>query len=392
MRVRNPAFTADDVAPVYATGATLAAPGINATDNIIPVQVNGTAGYASWGRIMIDRELIDYHGITGNSLLNAVRGMDGSTAVPHVTGTRVGHYQCNLRSQGGVPALAAIPPPDGLRSLNIGVQLQEGWVVGQPGPAAPPGQRPRLLRWNSVAAPNAWANYNAAAININQQLNGISMLSYADGWSVGNRTAATTSGWFFLRWNNPVAGAWARPIMTTAGVTAQNLNSVHMVSATDGWAVGNVLVAPVPATQRWTFLRWNGAAWSRVLVTTPAGSTAVTLNSVNMISATDGWAVGNVLGAWAGAVTQRWAFFRWDGANWIRVAVNTPGVNALTLQEVTCVHANDCWAVGNAGARLHWDGAVWTAVTVPAVAQNLFSVSVIGARQRPQAGWQEDYQ
>ena len=118
----------------------------------------------------------------------------------------------------------------------------------------------------------------------------------------------------------------------------------------------------------------------------------MTLNSVNMISATDGWAVGNVLGAWAGAVTQRWAFFRWDGANWIRVAVNTPGVNALTLQEVTCVHANDCWAVGNAGARLHWDGAVWTAVTVPAVAQNLFSVSVIGARQRPQAGWQEDYQ
>ena len=166
-----------------------------------------------------------------------------------------------------------------------------------------------------------------------------------------------------------------------------------MISATDGWAVGNALAAPIPANQRWTFLRWNIPAantWNRLLVTT-VGTNAVTLNSVNMISATDGWTVGNRIAA----APNGWTVLRWNTPilnTWNRVVVTTPGVGAQNLQEVTCIHANDCWAVGYAGARLHWDGAAWAAVVAPAVAQNLFSVSMIGARLRPQAAWQEDFQ
>ena len=82
------------------------------------------------------------------------------------------------------------------------------------------------------------------------------------------------------------------------------------------------------------------------------------LNSVNMISATDGWAVRQCTRGMGRSGHTALGIFRWDGANWIRVAVNTPGVNALTLQEVTCVHANDCWAVRKRrrAAALGWRG------------------------------------
>ena len=50
-----------------------------------------------------------------------------------------------------------------------------------------------------------------------------------------------------------------------------------MVSADDGWAVGD----------HGTMLHWDGNAWTRVVAPTTSP-----LHDVSMISATDGWAVG----------------------------------------------------------------------------------------------------
>lgn len=463
VRVRNLDFTADGAVPVYAAGATLAAPGINATANIIPV--NNTAGYASRGRIMIDRELIDYHGITpapAASFLNAVRGMDGSIPAPHVAGTRVGHYQCNLRSQGAVPNIPTVanPNPDGQRWMNISVQLQEGWAVGNGG---------NIFRWNGTA----WV---AAASPTTAPLNAVSMLSYADGWAVGNAAGGREIllSWNGTAWVLPAASGaipnvnlnsvfciasndcwivgnnsggelilrwlggpnWAR--MAVQGpIPNQNLNSVYCVATNDCWAVGNVhpggggaaagetilrwngiapwtritypavsdrtllsvhcaatndcwaVGLPGPAGQRPWIIRWNGATWANFATGLALN---VQLNSVFCVATNDCWAVGNVQGG-------NEVIMRWNGATWARQPIS-PAIPNVNLLSVNCVKSDDCWIVGNAlgGAGgeviLHWDGAAWARWPaqpgLPNV--NMRSVYLIGARQRPQAGWQEDYQ
>jgi len=144
-------------------------------------------------------------------------------------------------------------------------------------------------------------------------------------------------------------------------------------------------------------LRWNSPVantWNQIVVNT-VGVNAVSLNSVYMTSATDGWAVGQVLGA--GPMTQRWSFLRWDGAAWTRFLLTTPGVNASNLRSVYCITANDCWVVGDISGGneiiLHWDGTTWTRIgpsaTVPNF--NLRSVNMLGARTRPRAAWREAF-
>jgi len=437
--------TSDAGAPFYpANAATLAAGGINSTDTTINTNA-APAGYASSGRIMIDRELIDYSGISGSSFVGAVRGRDGTTAVSHAQNTRVGQYQCSVTSAGGIPTVAA---PTAKRTVKEGIQLQEGWAVGDNGV---------ILRWNGTA----WA---AAASPVGSDLTSISMLSYADARAVGDRTAATNNGWVFLTWNGT---NWTRTNTTNPGSGGAGLTSVFMVSATDGWAVGGpnadrflhwsagswintagaaqqlnsvylldtdndgiaddgwaVGVRTAAGNNGWLFYRWDGAAWVRTNRTTP-DSNARSLNSVFMTSAADGWAVGGANGdiivhwtggAWTnfgaapaalnsvymldtdgnGIAEDGWAvgnasggelILRWNGAAWVR-----SGPSALIpnddLYGVSCVTSSDCWAVGENGTILHWDGTSWVDFASP-TGQLLRSVSIIGPRQRPQAAWQE---
>jgi photosystem II stability/assembly factor-like uncharacterized protein len=61
--------------------------------------------------------------------------------------------------------------------------------------------------------------------------------------------------------------------------TSDRLNSVFMVSSSEGWAVGD----------EGTIIRWNGADWSNS--TSP---TDMALISVFMVGSDDGWAVGSL--------------------------------------------------------------------------------------------------
>ena len=70
-------------------------------------------------------------------------------------------------------------------------------------------------------------------------------------------------------------GSWS----TVSSPTTNDLYSVFMVSASDGWAVGS-----------WgTILHYTGGSWS-LYATSP---TTDHLYSVFMVSASDGWAVGD---------------------------------------------------------------------------------------------------
>jgi len=79
----------------------------------------------------------------------------------------------------------------------------------------------------------------------------------------------------------------------------------------------------------------QAASWSKV--TSP---TKVSLESVNMVSPTDGWAVG-----------QRGIIIRWDGTNWNNV---TSPNNYRWLWSVHMVSPTDGWIVGADGTIYRW--------------------------------------
>jgi Tfp pilus assembly protein PilX len=351
-------------ASVYSAAATTLNGAI--TNAATTINVKSTTGYAASGRIMIDRELIDYSGITpgtSTAFTNAVRGRDGTIASAHANGTSVGQDQCTITSTGGVPTIAA---PAAQRQVTEGIQLQEGWVVGAPGAVA--AQRPLFLRFPQTT----WNIYDSTALNINAQLNSISMLSYADGWAVGVSTNPGTNKATALRWNG---ASWTNMAASLPATATQNLLSISMVSSTDGFAVGNNLAAVcgVAAGQP-EILRWNGVAWNCVVpptVPTLTGNYVTDLTAVVMLDtnndgiADDGWAFGNNqystqlrwnIPCLGGAATGTWTDC--SAYNWV-----TQGFNAVSM--VTSTYG---WAVGDlgtnvAGACNYVGGVGWPALS-----------------------------
>ncbi len=75
--------------------------GITAADTTITV--DDTTGFAPYGRIAIESELINYTGISGNDFTGAQRGVDGTTAATHADNTAVSQYQCSIISTASIP-------------------------------------------------------------------------------------------------------------------------------------------------------------------------------------------------------------------------------------------------------------------------------------------------
>src|SRR3972149_11576917 len=100
------------------------------------------------------------------------------------------------------------------------------------------------------------------------------------------------------------------------------LYSVSMVSPSDGWAVGRGN----------SLFHWNGNAWLPVSSPIP-----VQLRAIKILSASDGWAVGETI-------------LHWDGSAWRE----TPHPEFSLLHALDMLSATDGWAVGESGAILHW--------------------------------------
>ncbi len=419
------------------------------TNSVTTIPVSSTTGYQSAGRIMIDNELINYTAVNSTNFLNATRGVDSSTAAAHASGTPIGQYQCNLSSSGGSPTLSPANPgdPGGIRRVNESIQLQEAWAVGN----KPSTSNFNYVHWNNPTEV-AWTNASVASASA-VNLNGISMLSYEDGWAVGaNRTFSHWNGstWtsqlpaaipnvtmnsvfcnasndchavgirsgnapVFARWNG---ASWS--LLTPSNPQKNDMNSIHCDASNDCWAVGT--------NQGNTFYNWNGASWVGVVV---GSLTGFTFNDVFCNTSTDCWAVGanNTFARKNGATwtnanaTEKgtipsaryngiycvspsdcWAvgnsnsgadlFVHWNGTSWSRDdSTPTPVVN---LQAVACANTNDCWAVGAAssskGTFFHWDGTSWTNFAVSGILNaQLNHLSVISPGSKPWSVWSENF-
>lgn len=438
-------FSVTSTGSFYPTAATTLNGALTATATSITVL--STTNYQSDGRIMIDKELINYASIDSTHFLGVTRGVDGTTATTHTTGTTVGQYQCNLSATGGVPNLTS---PLNQRVVEENVQLQEAWAGGFVN-----GGNYQFKRWNRPTE-LLWNNFTAAGT---RDINEISMLSYSDGWAaLGLSAGGSGTTNITLHWNGT---SWAAgpvtPVTTTWRTVHCNAsNDCHMggdaVSsratlieyngtswsrgATTGFANNNInslrcsannfceAVGTGTSTSTRVFYNWNGTSPWKTQNVNGLFNTSFPFNSVFCNSSTNCWAVGanatfaRWTGSWAAvatglpaaqynavfcnSATDCWAvgninssrdlIVHYNGSTWSRDAsAPTPTSNLLY---VTCANANDCWAVGStsSGGIVHYDGTSWTtyATSLPSGIQ-LNTVSIISPNSHPQSAWMEKF-
>lgn len=346
----NGQFTATASAPSLV--ATTLSGGI--TSSATSLTVASAASLASRGRIVIDREVIDYAGKSGNTLLSLTRGADNTSASSHASSASVSQFQCNISSTGAVPSIASASYQ---RDLSWGVQLQDGWVVGDR-----QGNNYRIYRWNGNTE-LTWTNesFSAGGSSDRGDLYGVDMLDYAFGWAVGERA---NNGAIMLYWNG---SSWSKSLFSSA-CNGQDFRSVSLVSSTEGWVVGLRYKAGCSGggkKRRYTVLQWNGSSWSLL---TPSSSPSIPndhkdnrdLYGVHVID-TNGDGAGNV----GFAVGDSGDVLQYNGSNWTAVSSSTSN----DLRGVFVVSSSEAWAVGASGTIIRWNGSSWSTYSSPTSTQ-----------------------
>lgn len=385
-----------NAAPLLTPAAVLSA-AINSTDTTIPVTFHPSHNFSDSGRIMIDKEQIDYFGRTANSFTNCIRGVDGTTASSHLATTIVAQKQCDVTTIGGIPDTSTAAT--GRTQLTQGVQTPEAFLVGYR-------RNNRLFfgQWDG----RSWRRVRPISGDVNRHLRGISIISYADGYAVGD----DGSGELIMHWNGRV---WAR-VTTQGSIPNADLNAVHCMNGQNCWAVGDNAGGDF-------IVHWNGLSWSR-FGPYNSGPTAVAnrnLYAVHCAQPTQCYAVGqhannrlnintwdgftwqrqtptgscdprrHLRGVWCSSSTRCWAvgnrnacgtalIMEWDGTSWFKtpnmLLTGPQRVPNRTLFAVTCTSDSDCWAVGQRATMVHWDGTIWRRVVPVGVPNNVTFYSV----------------
>ncbi len=310
---------------------------INASTTIIPVA--SITGFETVGSVMIDREVVNYTGTSTSAgscggiapcLTGATRGAVTTTATAHVSGTPVGQDMCILQSTGKVPSNAS-PLATRIIKRSVSGVSKAVQAVGQKlvAPASVNHKSWNGVSWDSVSSGITVANFND-----------ITILSFVDGWLVGDSDPASCSGsskdTVFARWNGTV---WTQ--VCSQDVSA-HLYAIYCVSFQDCWAAG----------QSGTFAHYNGT-WSQFTNVTPiSGSVSGwTINDIYCSASNDCWAVGNKVGG-------KSLFVYYNGTSWTQINP-AASVQDEALYSITCLSSTDCWSIGNKGTFAHWNGSSW---------------------------------
>jgi hypothetical protein len=260
-----------------------------------------------------------------------------------------------------VPIRGLGPRTDaGLNGVSV-VSAADAWAVGDSGTA--PGLSSLVVRWNGtgwarVPSPSPGAPASGTA------LSGVSAVSASSAWAVGSYGNVEKT--LVLRWNGI---RWAQvPSPNPGGAQGSMLFGVASGPGPGAWAVGCYGASPDSAAEHALALRWNGARWTRVPA--PAVGASSCLHAVTVVSPSDAWAVGWTAGEVNGP--SRALVLRWNGSRWTRVASPAPPGPGAGLNGVSAISAASAWAVGSAGGGqasttfiLCWNGARWVRVASP---------------------------
>lgn len=265
---------------------------------------------------------------------------------------------------GWLPSSAAGAVPSGLQLKSVGfVSPEEGWLAG----GGETQDVPHIFHYTG----GQWVDETQADVG---HMHAVSAVAADNVWVTGGQGLAfhwdgmqwtefmipggCVHGMDFLHaedgWVTPAHGQPYMRRYTGGAITAwqqftmpatSGLHAVSMVSADDGWSVGN----------GGAMFRFDGTNWAE-----QANPVVASLHAVEMISAEDGWAVGAVGTA-----------LRYDGTAWTQVDTGLPP--AVTLFSVFAVDSQNVWMVGSQGTILFFDGEILMPVPSP-VASELHGV------------------
>jgi hypothetical protein len=226
-----------------------------------------------------------------------------------------------------------------------------------------------------------WTAFPAPLINgeLTADLQGVVDISPTQAWAVGNVTLGANPGQIIEKWNGAKWSLFPNP--TLLPNSQGDLFGLTSTSASDIWAVGN-LVQDLSNGQAFSynlFEHWDGTAWTPTFINTInfEGLTGVSADATN-----DAWAVGFVSGEGTSTLAMHW-----NGTNWAAVATpENVGEGPNQLNAVVALTPDNAWAVGfstpgPAGQSatltliLHWDGTTWAVVPSPNVGPNSSSQS-----------------
>lgn len=236
-------------------------------------------------------------------------------------------------------------------------------------------------------------------------LNSISMVSADEGWAVGVARLpagiSTATSVISRQYGDPVIlhysqGHWKsyplninRQIGCSASggaCPAISLNSIAMVSATDGWIVGNTML-PLTADGITTgvVLHYTRNQWvfDRLL-----GSR---LSKVFMRTASDGWMVGEGNSGWSGNNGST-SVFHYNGSAW--TPMNAPAFASFQPQTIVALSATNVWLAGTdySGSGfdgdapeviLHYDGSRWSQQNTDLANSRIYGMAMVS----PGVGW-----
>src|SRR5579875_2153555 len=159
---------------------------------------------------------------------------------------------------------------------------------------------------------------------------------------------------------------WSAEPTVNQGATGNYLNAVSCGSATDCMAVGSYTDSS--GNDKTLAEAWNGDSWS-VLTTPDPGATGNQFNDVSCVSATDCEAVGSYV---TGTDAIDIVIAKWNGSTWTTQTSPDPGTAENDLIGVSCLSASSCQAVGHydngttdVSLVESWNGSTWSVVSSP---------------------------
>ncbi len=187
------------------------------------------------------------------------------------------------------------------------------------------------LTLGAAAAPAVPQARTGAATDLKFTLNAVSALSASDAWAVGNHARV-------LHWNGTT---WTQA--TIPGLPAAvSLNAVPALYPPMSGQLARRRLASRTHSAKTLIVHWDGTAWTRVPRSSPT-SLGVSLSSLSMDSATDGWAAGAVDHEQTNTATG--LEMHWNGTSWQQVTA----LPAFIFTGVKSFSASDATAVGMTG-------------------------------------------
>jgi hypothetical protein len=238
---------------------------------------------------------------------------------------------------------------------------------------------PLAMQWNGTAWSVSTSFTTAMA---GQVADGVADISPTDTYAVGGGLGSAPYG-IVTQWNGTTWNRLTVPVPPKDITT--DFDAISADSPSDVWIVGSY-TATVSSTQE-TFgtytLHWNGSSWSVVSMPANAAGVENQLESVQAISPTNVWAVGQAVNS-STLASEGTLIEHWNGTSWSVVPSPSPGSNDY-LNGVTANGSSDVWAVGAylpAGSSvlqtltLNWNGTAWSTVASPTASNGSSLTSV----------------